>query len=282
MSRGEAVEGGEHFVEQADQVVWGHGRGEGSEPGDVREQHSDIGGTVGDRELARLQPLRDRGRKHVQQESLRAFPLGGDDLRGAVPLPDEVVQKEVAGSGDAEDVESEERDHDPSRDLRRLVRQEGIDRGRQGDDHEEGGEPACRLPATGDQQGAKRRRERPEDHATGWEETAQAELQDERQDQAQRQLPCPEEAVSLGLRENGQADDRDDLVGEGDCGGPVEAECPVRGDPDDRKGGDEARREDQGLLAERLVAGIRGQDPHPREPLDQAAPTARRRCLHTG
>src|SRR5881628_1851357 len=58
-----------------------------------------------------------------------------------------------------------------------------------GDNNEEGREPACRLPATGEQQGAERRCEGPEDHATPWEETAQAELQDERQDQTQRELP---------------------------------------------------------------------------------------------
>jgi hypothetical protein len=134
-------------------------------------------------------------------------PDFGDDLRGAVTLSDEVMQQEIARSGDAEHIEGEERDHDPWRNVRRLVRQEGIDGSRQGDENEEGGEPACRLPATGKQQGAKRRRERPENDATRWEETAQAELEEERQDQTQRELPCPEEAVSLGLRENSQADD---------------------------------------------------------------------------
>src|SRR6266540_2129705 len=91
--------------------------------------------------------------------------------------------------------------------------------------------------------------------------TPEAELKHEWQDETQRQLAGSEEPVPPGPGEHDEVDDRDDLVGERDRGGQVQAEGPVRRDPHHGEGGDEHGREDQRLLPEGLVAESVGSTP---------------------
>ena len=204
--------------------------------------------------------------EHVQQEPLRTLALGRDGRGGTVPLPDEVVQEEIARPRDTENVECEEGDHEPPGNLCGLVRQERIERGREPDHDDEGPEPAAGLPASGEQQRPEGRRERPQDDPAGRHEPAQAELQQERQDQAERELPGPEEAIALRPREAGDVQDRCDLEGEGDGRWPVEAQDRVHEHPDDGESGHDARRQDERLLPQRLLRGVRREDADPSKP----------------
>ena len=95
----------------------------------------------------------------VQKQSFRPLAFGRHHLGRSVALPDEVMQQDIARARHAEDVEGEERDADPVRDLKGLVRQERIEGGRQNNDRKEDREPSRGLLASGEEQGTERRGE---------------------------------------------------------------------------------------------------------------------------
>ena len=107
--------------------------------------------TICDRGLAGLEALRNRFRQDVEQEPLGALALGGDDRRRQVPLTNEVLEQEIRGSGDAEDVDREQRDFDTVRNLGPL-RQQWLECDREPDDGDEGAEPTSRRSTRRKQQ----------------------------------------------------------------------------------------------------------------------------------
>src|SRR5258708_21018387 len=69
-------------------------------------------------------------------------------------------------------------------------------------------------------------------------------------------VASPKEAEALGRREDRQADDDHDLVGEGYKGRKPDAERGIDPDPQNRQQGDKAGGDGQGCFAEHLLAVI--------------------------
>jgi hypothetical protein len=147
-----------------------------------------------------------------------------------------------------EDVQGEEDDDQPGREPIGRHGEEPVDRSRDRHQAEEGSEPTDRLPRAVEDERAERGDERPERDGARLDETAQAPLKEERQEEDHGELAGAVDVVSLRPHEEHEARHAQNLVSEGDQGREPEAERRVGPDPDEREQRDQERREDERRL----------------------------------
>ena len=181
---------------------------------------------LGDDARVALQPLGDRPRQDVEQEAVR---LG----EGRVASPDRVLEQEVGGQRDAEDVQDEERDLDARRDRRRVLRRAA---GRSSPETTVSATKTTNhgigLAGAVEEERTEDADERPQADGARGDVATQAPLEEERQQEDQDDLAEPEEPVVLRPGERDERHDRGDLVRERDRRRHRQAEGEVRADPD--------------------------------------------------
>ena len=129
----------EHVIEQRDDLLRGHLRGERRKVHQVGKQHGHVCVRIGDRARIAPQALRDRPRQDVQKQLLRA-------LLCFVSLPDDIAHQQDRHYRQAADVQSEEDRAEHGRNRWSARRDRMLEDSRGGDEDKEDDQPS--LPPT--------------------------------------------------------------------------------------------------------------------------------------